>query len=134
MEWSIVRCMDGRLNKHIAKLMLLHKIPEDHDLISLPGGCRDLVDPESLASRALKDVSLDLHAVEHTLLVQHTDCGAYGGRAKCGANEAADLVFQVKELQKAIAAIQERHPKLKITAILIHILDDGTADIQQVQV
>lgn len=132
MEWSIVRCMDGRLNPHVATLVRELGIPEVHDLISLSGGCRELTDPNSRPSTDLANVSMDLHVIENTLLIQHTDCGAYGGRAACGETEEADRNFQLQELKNAMIAVHERHPDLIIHAALIHLHNDGRASIEMV--
>jgi len=129
MKWTTVRCMDGRINEALNAFIAKNKIPENHDLISLPGGCKDLVDPKSFTSLALSEISVDHHSAEHVLLVQHTDCAAYGGRTKCGGNEASDLVFQRQELRVAMRTIQARHPELQIRALLIHLKDDESVEL-----
>jgi hypothetical protein len=129
MKWAVVRCMDGRINTDLNAFLKENRIPENHDLISLPGGCQDLTDPKSVPSLALKNVSVEGHAIEHILLVQHTDCAAYGGRAKCGGNEARDLVFQRQELRVAMRTIRARHPELQIRALLIHLKDDESVEL-----
>jgi hypothetical protein len=129
-DWAVVRCMDGRLNTPLASFLREQGVPEAHDLISLPGGARDLVDPESLASRALAEVSIGLHGVRELLLIQHTDCGAYGGRACCGGSEDADLVYQTRQLERTTQAIRSRHPELQVHPVLIHLRDNGGVEIR----
>lgn len=132
MEWAVVRCMDGRINPHVNDSVLKYGIPVEHDLISLSGGCGELINPDSRPSTDLSNVSLTLHGTERVLMIQHTDCGAYGGRAACGGTEEADRMFHLNEIQNSMLAVHQRHPALKITAILIHILDNGAATIEEV--
>lgn len=129
-DWAVVRCMDGRLNIPLRSLYRDRGIPETHDRISLPGGARDLVDPNSLASKALAEVSLGLHGVGQLLLIQHTDCGAYGGRARCGGSEDADRAYQTRQLEHAAEAVRARHPELRVHPVLVHLLDDGGVEIE----
>jgi hypothetical protein len=65
------------------------------------------------------------------LLVQYTDCVAYGGRPNCGCTEKADLAFQSGEFEKAVNALSARYPKLKVHAAVAHILDSGRKEFRQ---
>jgi len=119
--------MDGRLNKPIADYLNEKGLPEVHDLISIPGGPKDLIDDEDGEKglfRAISDVAIFLHKIENILLVQHTDCGAYGGREKCGGDERSDFHFHLDQLHLAEKAIKNAFPQLNVSSILIHFLDD----------
>lgn len=132
MDWAVVRCMDGRLNQPVAEFLKTEGIPDTHDLISIPGGARDLNDFLSCLFRAVEDVSLALHHVENIVLIQHTDCGAYGGRPMCGETEEADYDFQMSELKKAGKILKQAHPDLKIRLALAHIRDDGSCMVKNI--
>jgi hypothetical protein len=38
LDWAVVRCMDGRLNKPLAAFLQAYGLPEAYDLISVPRG------------------------------------------------------------------------------------------------
>ncbi len=132
MDWAVVRCMDGRLNEALTAFLKTSGIPDLHDLISVPGGARDVNSTESCLYRSIEDVSIGLHHIKHILLIQHTDCGAYGGRANCGGTEEADYAFQLEELRKSGDALKQAHPELDVRLALAHIKEDGTIDFENV--
>lgn len=102
-QWVVVRCMDPRLNVPLRCLIDDLMIPEDHGLISVPGGVQDINDPtRGVFMDAVERISMPLHGAKYALVIQHTDCGAYGGRAVCGGNEKGDIAFHQKEIRKAL--------------------------------
>ncbi len=129
-DWAVVRCMDGRLNKPVAEYLQKNNIPEEHDLISIPGGPKDLLDNEQGLFKAIEDVSLGLHHVKNVLLLQHTDCGKYGGRPACGGTEEKDLEFQKDQLQQAMKVLVDAHPEVEIKPVVAHILDSGEVEFK----
>jgi carbonic anhydrase len=131
LDWAVVRCMDGRLNKPLAAFLQAYGLPEAYDLISVPGGARDVNDAESCLYRSIEDISLALHHVKNVLLIQHTDCGAYGGRANCGGTEQADHSFQLAELKKAGETLKQAHSDLAVHLALAHIRDDGSVTFEK---
>jgi len=124
LDWAIIRCIDGRLNKAIAAHLHELGVPEAHDIYSLPGGPKDLIDGDEGFIRDIEQIIVELHGVRNVVLIQHTDCGAYGGRAKCGCTARADFEFQLGELRRAAHAMS-RFPDLTIHMALAHILDNS---------
>lgn len=121
-DWVVIRCMDPRLNGPIKRLLRELKIPEAHGLISVPGGPQDINEPDrGVFLDAIERVSLPLHGAKRALLIQHTDCGAYGGRANCGGSEVADLIFHRRELVKAISRFRKVYPRLEVLAYVVHL-------------
>ena len=131
-EWLVVRCMDFRLNGPLKDFIMYRhhgkeRVPHDHDLISVPGGPKDLLDPNSRLFRDIEDISVAMRGVTKVMLVQHTDCDAYGGgREKCGRDEGEDNLFHLKELCKAGEALRARNLGLEdILHVFAHIEDSG---------
>ncbi|MBD3252002.1 hypothetical protein GF380_06175 [Candidatus Uhrbacteria bacterium] len=131
-EWLVIRCMDGRLNNPIQAFLTEQGITGAYDLLSLPGGPKDLQDSGSGLTQAVEKVSVGLHRVKKVLLIQHTDCGAYGGRVHCGGSEDADHAFQSHELDIAATTLQEAYPELEIVKAMAHILDSGVVEIMRI--
>jgi hypothetical protein len=124
--------MDGRLNEPVETFVRSYGLPASYDLISVPGGARDVSDTSSCLYRSIADVSIGLHQVKNVLLIQHTDCGAYGGRATCGGTEEADHTFQLAELKKARESLKNAHPDLNVHMALAHIHDDGAVTFEKI--
>ncbi len=123
--------MDPRLNEPLRDWLTYKDIPLMHDLISIPGGPKDILDEDHGLFRALEDVSLVLHEVKKVVLVQHTDCGAYGGRARCGGTEEADLQFQTGQLRRAANLLVRVHPELELVLVVAHIHDDQSIEFKE---
>lgn len=131
-NWTVVRCMDGRLNVPISKyLARIGIVPPAYDLLSLPGGPRDLRNRQSDLSCAL-GFSITLHRVSNVLLIQHTDCSAYGGRIGCGGSEEADREFHITELRQAARVLAQAYPELSLHLVLAHIRCDGDVVFEDV--
>ena len=124
LDWAVIRCIDGRFNEEIEAHLEEIGVPALHDVYSLPGSTKDLLDGDEGFLRNIEQIIVDLHGVTNVMLIQHTDCGAYGGRARCGGSERADFEFHLCQLRKAAHAMK-RFPGLKIHMALAHIKDDG---------
>lgn len=124
LDWAIIRCIDGRLNEAIEAYLEEMGVPTLHDVYSLPGGPKDLIDGDEGFIKTIDEIIVQLHGVTNIMLIQHTDCGAYGGRAKCGCTERRDLEFQLCQLRRAGHAMTQ-FPELKIHMAIAHILDNG---------
>ncbi|MDO8474351.1 MAG: hypothetical protein Q7S62_02305 [bacterium] len=117
----VVHCMDfrfrGFLNRHFDE-----RFPEGYDLVSLAGGIKSLIEDGQIDNFELRQLQLSdrLHHPSVIVLVQHEDCGAYGGSK--GFQEAdQELNFQGQELAKAKILLQEQLPNHKIETYFIRL-------------
>ncbi|NOZ02715.1 MAG: hypothetical protein GXP54_12620 [Deltaproteobacteria bacterium] len=123
----LVTCMDWRLHPQV----------EDHfsamldgpfDLVAVGGGSKSFAEHDESGVGAYLlgcvDVSSRLHRITRVLLVNHTDCGAYGGHAAFESLEA-ELERHRNDLEKAAALIAGRFPDLMIERYLALVLPDG---------
>lgn len=80
----IIHCIDFRFIKAINAFMDAQELTENCDIISIAGGVKNLVEPSDPADRTvlLKQIELSkkLHGISAVYLVNHEDCGAYGGK------------------------------------------------------
>ncbi len=78
----IVWCFDDRFTP-VLKEFVKNKEFEHFDIICIAGGAKTLSSPESESERTfiLKqiEISLKLHHTPKLVLMNHSDCGAYGG-------------------------------------------------------
>jgi hypothetical protein len=126
--------MDFRLRRKLAAALKKRFPLEDYDLISIAGGIQDLL-AEEWQEFILKqfELSRKLHNSSVIILIQHEDCGAYGGSTSFGGFEQ-EFSFQEQQLQKAAALLKERFPKtscerylVRLSGQVIEVKDEGIA-------
>jgi len=110
-EAVVLHCMDFRfrkpLNEHFEECF-----PEGYDLISLAGGIKSLLADGEINNFELEQLRLSnsLHKPPVVVLVQHEDCGAYGGTENF-ENPEKELEFQHQQLQQAKTLIRQHLPQ-----------------------
>jgi len=95
------------------------------DFPSLPGSAKainECMDESDVAMKCI-GVPCELHHAKKIVLVNHEDCGAYGGSTKFEGNKEAEQKFHEEELQKAKAKLQEKYPDKEY--ILVYAKLDG---------
>ena len=100
-EAVVLHCIDFRF-RSILGAYLQKRFPRGYDLVSLAGSVKRLA-ADSLENNFVLDqirVSNKLHEPKVIVLIQHEDCGAYGG-SKAFTNFEEELNFQKSELGKA---------------------------------
>lgn len=106
----IVWCFDDRftpvLNAFTKAKGYLH-----YDLVRIAGGIKALASPDKETDReyVLKqiEISLKLHHTPKLVLMNHSDCGAYGGLQAFQDNEATEKEEHIKELSAAKNFLQK---------------------------
>jgi carbonic anhydrase len=117
----VMHCMDFRLVSKMKEFMAEHSMVDDADLVSIAGAAKNIVDPESQAF-ALKqiEISKTLHGMKEVNLVNHLDCGAYGGR-KAFESDEAEYAKLTGDLRGARDIIKAKWPDLAVKLWLAHI-------------
>lgn len=99
----VLWCLDSRFKKALDEFVK-NQGWEHFDLIKLAGGAKNLVSPEKETDRdfVLRQIecSLRLHHTEKIILMNHLDCGAYGG-SKNFTNETVEKEFLIADLREA---------------------------------
>lgn len=113
-EAVVVWCMDARF-RQATKTYLRAVLGLDHyGLVSIPGGARGIVEAgdKSTAMDCI-DSSVTYHGARQVHLINHMDCGAYGGsKAFCGGKE--ELTRMTGDLDAAARFILGKYPRLKV--------------------
>ena len=117
----LMHCMDFRFGKAMKEFMAEKNLLGDADLVSFAGSAKNVVDPATreFALRQI-EISKTLHGMKNVWLVNHTDCGAYGGR-KAFADDMAEHDKHLADLREARKIVQEKWPDLTIWLTLAHI-------------
>lgn len=107
----VIHCIDFRFRKSLAEF-LESRFGDSYDLVSAAGGVKRLVSDPLNNNFILEQIKISdtLHKPEVILLIQHEDCGAYGGSAAFG-DFSTELEIQNQELEKAEILLKEQLSK-----------------------
>lgn len=131
-EALVVTCMDYRLHRRgdgrdfLAGLV--GSLGSDCDIISRAGAAQDLVRPDGGAGeQLLRDlrISVENHGVKTIYLVNHENCGAYGGMTF--ASRADELAQHWQDLDDAAETLRKTFPGVEVKTLLAE-LADGSPD------
>jgi len=102
----VLHCIDFRLQKAVKKYLEDQGLLGDCDIVSIAGGVKDL-------DYAMKQIEIGqrLHNISEVILMNHTDCGAYGG----------DDSRHEHDLETAKQTILQKFPGLTIKKILAQL-------------
>ncbi len=129
---ALVRCMDFRLQSAIADYIASEGLSNNVDIISIAGAAKDVND-QSMGDAVSGQLALSkkLHDVETIILMNHTDCGGYGGRAAFESVEA-ERTHHEAELASAAEKLAVVYPDVTIKKMLADIKDDGSVNIETI--
>jgi len=131
----ILHCIDFRLTGAIQQLLHDEQIADDCDVVAVAGAAKAIADPLKPAHRETVldqiEIAIKLHRICRVLLVNHTDCGAYGG-AEAFASPAAERGAHATDLQRARSLVAERFPALEIDLHLARIGEDRRVSVERV--
>lgn len=71
------------------------------------------------------EIAFSLHGVDKVILINHTDCGAYGGSKAFGQSEE-EFRFHEEQLKQAFSLISSRYPDKKVECYLAVLGDPIT--------
>lgn len=125
----VIRCMDFRFHAKLPRLLADHFNVErfDHDSPGGCGGSLSLLD-EATRQQVLNalELAISLHGVKRLVIVDHVDCGAYGGSARfCDAE--AERQFHAERLREAREIVCRSHPELAV--VLLYQDFDGLSAV-----
>jgi hypothetical protein len=113
-EAVVLHCIDFRFTDDLDK-HFIQRFPGGYDLISLAGSCKGLLNDEEHRKILLEQfqISHRLHHPKTIVLIQHEDCGAYGGSSAFG-DPTKEQEFQKGELEKAAEILTQNFPGIDI--------------------
>ena len=105
------------------------------DEVALAGAIKALAyDPESGESQTLLkqiELSSKLHSIDTLILMNHTDCGGYGGRSAFDSPEA-EREKHTADMHKVSDLLKEKFPNLDIKTVLADIQESGEVQFLEV--
>ncbi len=111
----VVHCIDFRFGKIFNKFFT-ELFPDSYDLISIAGGVKDLLQGSEKENFILKQIVLScgLHGPGIIALIQHEDCGAYGGSSKF-ASPQEEQDFHKKEMDEAGLMLKKYFSQIRVS-------------------
>ncbi|MDA8063877.1 MAG: hypothetical protein M0Z27_05620 [Thermaerobacter sp.] len=128
----VVSCMDFRLRERLASVLALRHGISGFDLICLAGGGKNLAEAGPVRDVVLDnvEVSLRLHRPGQIVVVNHQDCGAYGGSAAFASWEA-EREFHRGELELAATFVRNAFPGVEVRQLFVTLEETDSTGAQQ---
>jgi len=123
----VLACIDFRFWKETMKFVEEELGMKSYDFPKLPGAAKSINDCLSEVDVAMKCIGVpcDLHHAQKIVIVNHADCGAYGGSAQFNGDLEAEQRFHESELQKAREKIFAQFPGKEVILAFAKIVDGG---------
>lgn len=130
----VINCMDYRLVQPVKDFVFSLGLNGSYDQVSLAGGAKNLVVTEDTCDREflVKQIELakNLHGIEQVILINHTDCGAYGGQ-QAFKSEEEERERHLDDLRNAKKIILERWLGLEVVLVLARIGKEGEVSFER---
>jgi carbonic anhydrase len=131
----IIHCIDFRFIQALQQFMQNEELIGDCDVIALAGAGKNIVSPEDESEKNVflsqVDISKKLHRVSKMYVVQHMDCGAFGGHTAFASLEE-EIHAQKEVLAQGKVILEERYLDVAVIKILAHITHDGAVTFEKV--
>lgn len=119
----VIHCIDFRLQDDIWWWLKSQGVTGDSDIVSVAGAVKELVSPEieeyrKYLSKQIR-ISRELHGMKRVILINHTDCGAYGGKKAFEGDTAGEEQKHLEDMKSAAIIIKNEFPDLEVMSVLI---------------
>lgn len=121
----VLTCIDFRFWRATAGFVEKELGIENFDFPSLPGSAKAINECLLDSDVALQciGVPVSLHHAKRVVIVNHEDCGAYGGSKAFGSPED-EQNFHEKELKKAKSKLEEKYPDKKYILVYARLTEE----------
>ena len=130
----IQTCIDFRFRKALNDFIENELNLYDVDLKTDGGGVKKIVEEGPIRDWIFANyqIAFDLHGVERVILINHQDCGAYGG-SQAFQGEEDEIAKHEIQLRHATSVIRAKFPTKQIEAYLALINSDGEVSFKKVE-
>lgn len=121
----VLTCIDFRFWRETLEFVESKLGLKTFDFPSLPGSAKAINECLGEGDLAFKCISVpcELHHAKKIVIVNHEDCGAYGGSGKFEMPED-EQKFHEEELQKAKAKLIDKYPEKEYILVYAKLSDD----------
>ncbi len=118
-------CMDFRFKEETLEYLKNKLGMNDLDVISLAGASLNIANPKNKADYEVVmnqiDLSANLHKIDKIIIIDHADCGAYGGRAAFNSVEE-EKDAHVKNLIESKEILNNKYPEKEIVLVYADLI------------
>ncbi|MBU1131322.1 hypothetical protein KJ840_04270 [Patescibacteria group bacterium] len=114
-EAILITCIDFRFHQATIQYVSEELGLKDFDLLTVPGVAKNLAEGNVSGKeiiRIIKEVSRPLHQIKKIVVMNHWDCGGYGG-SKSFASEKDEEEKYKSDLQKAKTILNKEFSELE---------------------
>jgi len=110
-------CIDFRFRKAVQDFLNNELGLPDVDFKGDAGAVQQIVEKTPAGDWICKnfEIAFSLHGVNKIILINHQDCGAYGGSKKF-TDEKQEIEFHTEQLKKAVEILKEKYPDKTVEA------------------
>lgn len=131
----VIHCSDFRIRREQdLAIERVYGSGAQYDRYTIPGSCRRLVrESDDTRDQMISDISLliDKHQPETIVLIQHEDCGAYGGREAFQSPEAENEML-ASDLHASASLLRQKFPRVTVHGYIIRMNGDEFARMDRV--
>lgn len=114
----VISCIDYRFRPRVAA-WIAQNLGDASDLVAVAGASKAFLDPSSRDYLLQQiDIAIRLHGITRVHLLDHIDCGAYGGSG-LHADEAAETSFHAEQCALAQQVIAAKFPTLTVVPYVV---------------
>lgn len=124
----VIHCIDFRFVDGLHNFLKSDLKLDSYDLIAVPGAGKHftMMSTPERTSALLEDVgiSVRLHDPKEIIIINHTDCGAYGGSAAFDSFEA-EVAAHEAALRESKQTIEKHHDGRAVRLALATLAENG---------
>ncbi|MDQ1284458.1 MAG: hypothetical protein QG620_806 [Patescibacteria group bacterium] len=123
----VLTCIDFRFWRETLEFVEKELDIKTFDFPSLPGAAKAINDCLSDGDLAFQCIGVpcELHHAKKIVIVNHEDCGAYGGSGKFDGDQDAEQKFHEEELWRAKAKLIDKYPGKEYILVYARLADEG---------
>lgn len=125
-EAVVLACIDFRFWKETTKFVEEELGIKSYDFPKMPGAAKAINECQNEVDVPMKCIGVpcDLHHAEKIVIVNHADCGAYGGSKEFNGDAEVEQKFHEEELQKAKEKILKYYPDKEVILVYAKLIED----------
>ena len=123
----VLHCMDYRFIGHLRDFIVSQGLKDQYDEVSVAGGVQGIVSGTKHVQEYILNqigTARRLHSIQDVYLINHLDCGAYGGRKAFGSDQEEHDRHTV-DLLKAKQIVNQQFPDLNVSTIIARLNANG---------
>lgn len=126
-EAVVLACIDFRFWKETMRFVEDELGIKTYDFPKMPGAAKAVNECSNVVDVPMKCIGVpcDLHHAQKIVIVNHADCGAYGGAKEWAGCVEAEQKFHEGELRKAKEKISKLYPGKEVILAYAKIVDRG---------